>query len=236
MNIINPSKKSKIDLQLHQKLDAVLATRQGTSERSKAMSKLIFIIQNLPGIKRAAHQDYPLALNQTWEWINREIDKFQSSSNGSLEQDFVRWINGYLKWRIRDLYFPRGDANEIRSLSLLSDEIFDPGINHNYIQQLEQQIEYDYIYKQEREAMSTKIENWIILDPEEKLKNCFLKGNSQCNCQILACRTLLKSPPDKLTNISKETGVSYQTLISLWKRRCLHILKEQAMLFEHEHD
>ena len=214
MNIINPSQKSKIDLQLHQKLDAVLATRQGTPERSKAMSKLIRIIRNLPGIKRVVHQDYELALNQTWEWIYREIDKFQSSSNSSLEQDFVRWINGYLKWRIRDLYYPRGNTNEIHSLSL-SDEIFDPGTYLNYIQPFEQQTEYDYMYKQEREAMSMEIENWIMSDPEGKLKNCFLKDNRHCNCQMLACRMLLQSPPDNFRSISNENNVSYQTLFSL---------------------
>jgi hypothetical protein len=192
------------------------------------MSDLLRIVQHLPGIYRVSHQDYPLVLNQTWEWLNRGIDEFQmsypdqSESNKSLENALVRWINGYLKWRIRDLYFPRGKENDY--LDLLNDEIFNQSIN------------YDYIQQQEDNIISMKIENWIVSDPEKKLESCYIKNLSHCNCKELAYRLLIKSPPDNLSDISRDIDVSYQTLFSHWKRNCLCLLRDQAMVFGYERD
>src|SRR6476661_4034466 len=42
-----------------------------------AMHKLLLEIQQLPGLKKLDHQNYPAALNLTLEWVSREIAKFE---------------------------------------------------------------------------------------------------------------------------------------------------------------
>lgn len=37
--------------------------------------------------------------------MSRNVDEFRSSTD-SLEHDLVKWINGYLYWRIRDTALP----------------------------------------------------------------------------------------------------------------------------------
>jgi hypothetical protein len=203
--------------------------------RSKAFSALVRYLQHLPGIKKVDHQDYLLALNQTWEWLNREIDKFQRSNNGSLEQDLTRWINGYLKWRIRDLYFPQTTDPPILSLnasmtdtgetylSLLSENGF-LGVK---LSSLDQSVAN--IQQQETREIVDKIENWIATDPDQELQSSHLKNHPQCHCQFLSQRLLLQDPPDKLAKIARDLDISYQTLVSHWKRNCLELLKNKAL-------
>ena len=53
------------------------------------MSCLLRTVMCLPGIKKVNHQDYLLALNQTWEWMSRNLDEFQASTDsltGALER------------------------------------------------------------------------------------------------------------------------------------------------------
>ncbi|HAG84032.1 MAG TPA: hypothetical protein DCL61_23485, partial [Cyanobacteria bacterium UBA12227] len=62
-------------------------------------------IQHLPGLARSSHPDYLHALNRTYQWISQNIQNFQPRPP-SVQESLVTWINGYLYWRIRDLYAP----------------------------------------------------------------------------------------------------------------------------------
>jgi hypothetical protein len=239
MNSSNLPEPSEIEIQLRQKLAAVLAAPIQSAPRAKAMSQLLRIVMHLPGIKRVAHQDYLLALNQTWEWMSRNIDEFQSSTD-SLERDLVTWINGYLYWRIRDIY--HSVPNRQPTISL-DEEIFDNGetyldllsesgflaLNLNnfneYIQLLQQQ---------EYRKIATQIETWIQLDPERQLQSCYPRDRNHCHCQTLSYRIIVKDPPDSLTNIANDLNIPYQTLVAHWKRRCLPLLQTQAKSFGYE--
>ncbi len=228
------SSNLEIEIQLRQKLAAVLAAPIQSAVRAKAMSSLLLTVMQLPGIKKVNHQDYLLALNQTWEWMSRNIEEFRSSTD-SLERDLVKWINGYLYWRIHDIYHStRLDRQQHLSLheeifehgetylDLLSESGFaDLNLNNlnEHIQSLQQQ---------EHRKIAELIENWIQFDPEQKLVTCCLRSQNQCHCQILSYRMLVKDPPDSLTKIAKDLNIPYQTLVAHWKRRCLPLLQAQA--------
>jgi hypothetical protein len=241
MNIINPTiKDSETNSQLHKKLNVVLASPFKSAERARAMNRLICAVQCLPGIRKTSHQDYLLALNQTWDWMSRNIDKFQSSTD-SLENDLVKWINGHLSWRIQDLYYPPTNKQEPLSLdnqvfeegNSYLDFLSDDGIGFN----LSGLGEYvDILKQQEEQRIAVKIEEWIEFDPTQELKSCHPRGQKLCDCQLIAYRILMKDPPDSFTEIARNINVPYQTLIAHWKRKCLPILKTQAKKFGYECD
>jgi hypothetical protein len=230
--------ESQVCTKCEKLLATVLQSPPHSLIRSKAFSKLVQYLQHLPGIKKVDHQDYLLALNQTWEWLNREIDKFQCSNNGSLEQDLVRWINGYLKWRIRDLYFPQTTDPPTLSLNASmtdTDETYLSLLSENgffgmKLSLLDQDIAN--IQQQETREIVHKIENWIAIDPDQELQKSHLKNHPQCHCQFLSQRLLLQDPPDKLAKIARDLDISYQTLVSHWKRNCLELLRNKAINLE----
>jgi hypothetical protein len=210
-----------------------------SAARAKAMSCLLLTLMHLPGIKRVNHQDYLLALNQTWEWISRHIDEFRSSTD-SLEHDLVKWINGYLYWRIRDIYHSVPTRQQQISLD---EEIFDNG--ETYLDLLSESgflkldlhtltAHIQLLQQQENREIATQIEAWIESDPDLRLATCYPRDRSHCHCQILSHRIILKDPPDSLTDIAKDLDIPYQTLVSHWKRSCLPLLQTQAKVFGYE--
>ncbi len=229
----------EIEIQLRQQLDAVLTAPGQSAQRAKAMSRLLGMLRQLPGIARVNHQDYLLALNQTWEWMSRNIDDFQSSTD-SLESDLVKWINGYLYWRIRDIY--QSTSNRQQPMSL-DEEVFDRGETFLDllsetgtigvdINTLDEQIAV--LQQQADREVATQIESWIESDPDRKLQNCHPRDRAGCHCQILSCRIVIKDPPDSFTQIATELNIPYQTLVSHWKRSCLPILQTQARNFGYD--
>lgn len=235
--VLRMSNNDRIDFwesPLERLLAEVLASPPHSKARAKNLSRLIQFLQHLPEIKKVNHQDYSLALNQTWVWFSREVDKFKRSDTGSLENDLVKWINGYLKWRIYDLYFPQKSHPQEHSLDatipdsdttyldLLSEE----GFIETSLGSLDKYIEN--IQQLETQKLGREMEAWIADDPEDELKQCFPKNYPDCNCQILSEKLLLQDPPDSLTRIAQEAQIPYQTLVAHWKRSCLKLLQNKA--------
>ncbi|MEG4607583.1 hypothetical protein QUA86_20580 [Microcoleus sp. F6_B6] len=193
------------------------------------MNKLLLQIQQLPGVKKSAHPNYPAALNLTLEWVSREIANFEPRSP-SVSKSFVNWINGYLGWRIKDLYSPDKDApisldapiavdaGETTRLELLPDFT---------LSGLEGMIES--IQKETTQRIGLELELYIESDPEGKLKNSYPRSYPECNCQFLSKRRVLKEPPEKFQDLAKELNVKYTTLNSHWKRNCELLLQEKAL-------
>jgi hypothetical protein len=218
---------------LDRRLSALIAeVRQHPAPSKKwrtAMNKLLLQIQQLPGVKKSAHPNYPAALNLTLEWVSREIANFEPRSP-SVSKSFVNWINGYLGWRIKDLYSPDKDApisldapiavdaGETTRLELLPDFT---------LSGLEGMIES--IQKQTTQRIALELEHYIEQDPEGKLRNSYPRSNPECNCQFLSKRRVLKDPPDKFKDLEKELNVKYTTLYSHWKRNCELLLQEKAL-------
>ena len=193
-----------------------------------AMHKLLLEIQQLPGLKKLDHQNYPAALNLTLEWVSREIAKFEPRPP-SVSKSLVNWINGTLRRRIQDLYSPNQDApisldapiavnaGETTRLELLPDFT---------LSGLDGMIES--AQKETTQRIGLKLELYIEQDPEGKLRNSYPRSNPECNCQFLSKRRLLKDPPDKFQDLAKELNVRYTTLNSHWNRKCEPSLQEIA--------
>jgi hypothetical protein len=225
---------------LDRRLSALIAEiRQNPANSRKwrtAMHKLLWEIQQLPGLKKSSHPNYPEALNLTLEWVSREIDKFQPRQS-SVSKSLINWINGYLGWRIKDLYSPDKkaaisldapiavDAGETTRLELLSD--FTLGGLDGMIASVQ---------KETTLGIGIQLELYIEQDPEGKLKNSYPRSYPECNCQFLSLRRVLKEPPDKFQDLAKELNVKYTTLNSHWKRKCEPSLQEIARTLGYEQE
>ncbi|MEO0935651.1 MAG: hypothetical protein AAFY21_18515, partial [Cyanobacteria bacterium J06641_2] len=210
--------------------------KEGTPQRQKALNKLLIVVQHFPGIKKDGHQDYLEALNKTWEWFCRSIDKFDNSkvvASESLQISLTRWINGYLKWRIKDLYVsdsnyiisldqPIGndEGSKVTKLDILADSKGE-GVSLDLLD-----IKIAEIQKYEQKTWGERITKLIEQDTNNELKRRCIRNNAECNCQLLAQRLLLAKPSHKIADIARELNVSNQTIYSHWKKKCLPLLKE----------
>jgi hypothetical protein len=200
----------------------------GTPQKQMALNQLLILIEQLPGIYRSSHQDYAEAYNRTLEWVCKNIDRFESCSS-SIENDFVSWINGYLKWRIRDLYTPdrkfdfiniqRSDDSYLEAIENLPDPRFSLSL-------LDRQIAEMQAIEQQRQGEVVK--QYIEQDLERILTDCHLRKCPECHCQFLAMQLLLSDPPKKISDLSRELNLNNQTLYSHWRQKCLPLLQEIA--------
>ncbi|HEY9296587.1 MAG TPA: hypothetical protein VIQ31_09465 [Phormidium sp.] len=218
---------------LDRRLSALIAEVRHNPANSRkwrtAMNKLLLQIQQLPGVKKSNHPNYPEALNRTFEWVSREIAKFEPRPP-SVSKSLVNWINGTLRWRIQDLYSPNQDApisldapiaadiGKTTRLELLPDFT---------LSGLDGMIES--AQKETTQRIGLQLELYIEQDPEGKLKNSYPRSYPECNCQFLSKRRLLKDPPDKFQDLAKELNVRYTTLNSHWKRNCELLLQKKAI-------
>ncbi|MGB3514405.1 MAG: hypothetical protein WBA93_35375 [Microcoleaceae cyanobacterium] len=181
------------------------------------------------------------ALDQTWEWVSNHICDFQQEPHLLIKESLENWINGYLKWRIRDLYINQAkqhhnelsldtfmNNNSEKSLTLLeqmSDNSFNPptlsGIN-SYIEKRR---------NQNIQEIFERFERYVEEDPENILQNCHPRQYPDCNCQFLCQKLVFQHPPEKFANISKELKIKYDTLRSFWKRKCLPLLQKKLEEF-----
>jgi hypothetical protein len=217
-----------LDERLSTLITEIRQNPDNSRKRRTAMHKLLLEIQQLPGLKKSTHQDYPEALNGIFEWVSREIPKFEPRPP-SVSKSLVNWINGTLRRRIQDLYSPNPnapisldaplavDAGETTRLELLPDF---------RLSGLDGMIEN--AQKETPQRIGLELEHYIEQDPEGKLKNSYPRSYPECNCQFLSMRRVLKDPPDKFQKLAKELNVKYTTLNSHWKRKCEPSLQEIA--------
>jgi hypothetical protein len=230
----------ELSRQIETALWAVRSTMAQTLARAQAMDRLLYFLQQHPDIRQVRHQDYRLALNQTWEWLSRNIDEFRPTVKATTTNDLIKWINGHLYWRIHDIYHPTGRDDHHLSLDnivmedgqtyldLLSENRwFVPSFSSlsHHIADLQ---------RQQQQSVADQIEAWIAADPERLLQSCYPRTQPHCHCQELANRLLLKDPPDSLKAIAESLEVPYQTLVAHWKRKCLPLLQQQAQEFGYE--
>lgn len=229
-----------VDEQLRDLIDEVCRYKDPSPERQKALNRLLMVIQQLPAIYKSSHQDYPQALNLTWEWVSRTIHTFEPRSS-SLQQSLVTWINGYLKWRIRDLYAPDNQYSISLDQSISNDE----GNQTTLLEQLPDrqfttpsldllEIKIVQIQEAERQRLGQQVRQYIQQDKEKKLTGCHPRKHPECNCQLLAMRLLLQKPPQRIADVAREFNVNNQTLYSHWKNNCLPLLQEIGRHFGYQ--
>lgn len=216
-----------VEEQLRELINQLRQCDYSSLERQKLLNRLLSLISKLPGIYRSSHQDYPEAYNRTLEWVAKNIEHFEARSSYSIIQSFVVWINGYLRWRILDLYtaeqnykskrvyeFPESQSDR---LSQMSDPKYSLNLLDRKIAQLQEL---------QRQRQGNRVKDYIEADPDEKLRNCHPKKCSACHCQFLAKKLLLTEPPAKISEIAREFDTNNQTLYSHWKQKCLPLLRE----------
>ncbi|MFL9453221.1 MULTISPECIES: hypothetical protein [Nostocales] len=224
--------KIAVDEQLQNLIHEVCRHADLSAERQKALNRLLVQLQQLPGIYKSVHQDYPQALNDTWQWVGRSICDFQPRRS-SVQQSLVSWINGYLKWRIVDLYakdnqyvtsldkpIRNDDGDQIALLDFLPD----PQFTSLSLDLLD--IKILQLQEGERQDLGQKIKAQIIQDTQGTLCASHPRKHPECHCQLLAKRLLLQEPPEKISDIAREFDINNQTLYSHWKQKCLPLLAE----------
>jgi hypothetical protein len=220
-----------MDEQLQDLIRQISRFEAGSPQGQKALNRLLILIQQLPGLYRSSHPDYPEAFNRTLEWVSQNLKSFVPRSP-SVEKSLVIWINGYLRWRVRDLY-ASDRLYESLDRPLSNDEAESSTLGEQLTTTTLSLVELKIAELQEgkRQSQGRAIEKYIREDPEEQLANSHPKKYPKCNCQLLAIELLLEEPPNKISHISRELNISNQTLYSHWKKKCLPILQEIARSF-----
>ncbi|WP_414565041.1 MULTISPECIES: hypothetical protein [unclassified Anabaena] len=237
---------------LRQLIAAACQHPDGTKEWRKAMNRLLIVIQGLPEFRKYSGLDCPDyfldALNQTWEWLSRNIRNFQPRTS-SIRTDLMKWLNTYLYWRLKDLKTPSSLTGKIKYLSLdetISDsdsveiatwlervsqegQLLGTPSNPRVLSGLEIYLEQQQ--QQSEQNIVTSLALYIEQDPDKQLRNCYPRQHPECNCQLLSQRLLFifKNPPDKLADIAHERKINYQTLVSHWKLKGIPLLQSIAI-------
>jgi hypothetical protein len=221
--------------------------------RQKALSRLLLHIQRSPGLWRDPHQDYAYALNRTLEWACQNICTFEPAGH-SVQESLIRWVNGYLKWRVHDLKGnkPLGSnddrtGQDYRAILKLGfavpielDKVISEGqgsqtsqgsltadpksFNTTLLDQLIEQSQQQY-----RQQISEQIRAYLKTDPHEVLRACHPRRNADCHCQELVLRMHLSSPGETLRAIAKQFGVNEQALYSHWRYKCIPLMQLVAL-------
>lgn len=223
-----------MDKQLSKLLQEVCQHPQGSKQWRRAMHLLLIKLQTLPGLLKSSHPDYLEALNRTWEKVSRDICSEFKTGSESLEKSLVTWINGYLYWRIRDLYTCKSaklfslDAKiyQLQKSTTLIEQVEDTEFKTYTLQGLDGYIEQ--LQSQETERLATKILNYIEKDPQKLLKNCYARAYSNCNCQLISQKRYLTKPPNTFAEIAQELNIPHRKLMNHWYGRCMPLLQQIA--------
>ncbi|NJL79134.1 MAG: hypothetical protein HC836_14410 [Richelia sp. RM2_1_2] len=221
-----------MDEQLKQLIESIRKHPDGSRERRKAMQRLLIKLQQLPGLLKSSHPGYPDALNKTWEWVSQNICTTFEQRTPSIKDSLLKWINGYLKWRIQDLYYQQTweyisldvPVGNDETRTTLVDYLSETGLNIPRLSGLDGYIEN--LQQQKQERLGLAIEAYIIKDPKKRLQNCYPRTNSECDCHLLSQRRFLKEPPDTFEEIARELNMKREQVTNHWYGRCKPLLQE----------
>jgi hypothetical protein len=222
---------SVMSIKISKLLQQVSQHPQGSEQRRRAMHRLLIEIYHLPGLLKSSHPDYLDALNQTWEKVSRDICcEFQPRSK-SLEKSLVSWINGYLYWRIKDLYSHNSAlisldapiAENDRQITLI-ELLAETGLNTPRLSGLDCYIEQ--LQEQENQCLSQRIVDYIHQDPQNQLKNCYPRAYPNCHCQLLSQKRLLLEPAETFEDIAEELNIPLKQVTNHWYGRCKPLLQK----------
>lgn len=203
------SDRTRQDEQLCQLILTICSQPRDSLQRRKSMERLLLKVQRLPKLSKSFHPDALEAVNKTWEWLDNNLHNFHPRSS-PIRDSLVSWINGYLRYRIRDLYAAK--PKNMVSLDVIEcRQFYHPclGSLEAYIEQLE---------AEENQSLARNIAQYINRDPDAKLRKCYPKNRPDCNCQIIVQRLFLQQSPEKLSAIARQLNINTQTIHSFWRR------------------
>ncbi|MBW4467730.1 MAG: hypothetical protein KME07_20070 [Pegethrix bostrychoides GSE-TBD4-15B] len=203
-------------------LDQVNQRSELRLQRERCLSKLLMQIQQSPRLLRNRHPDYYDALDRTLLWVAKKIEGFEPDKPPPTQsEDFMKWVNRYLSWRITELY--RSDGRN----DIAKSNIPDPTPSLSSLDKLIKDLQAKQLKRTGQE-----IRTYIEQDPEGILGSCHLRQNSAYNCQVLAVRIHLQEPPATVRAVAAEFGVREQALYTHWRTKCQPLLRLIALRFD----
>jgi hypothetical protein len=218
--------ENQLDTELIRLFETICQSPVNSPEKVKALNRFIILCQKSLSLIKDKHPDYPEALNKTWKWVSENLNKFQPSSP-SFSHSLQRWINGYLYWRIKDLYTSVSDWEEFSERDFVAPTL----IGLDALEKSEEEKQLNLVLEE--------IRRYVESDPDCILRNFHPRGHPECNCQLLIKRLLLQNPPDTLADIAKEFDINYQNVNTRWqhtkRQNCRQMLKEIAHKIAKKH-
>ncbi len=195
-------------------------------------------IQQSPKLLRRKHPDYYDALSQTVIWVIKKIEGFKPESPPPTNsEEFIWWVNGYLAWRINDLYRPDMEYLPKRFKPVRLNEATENGNEKSEsiadpkgLTALDDLIREQQQNRQQR--IGQQIRDYIEQDPQGILTSCHPRKHPECNAQVLTIRVQLNEPPQTIRAIAVELGIPEQTIYTHWRTKCQPRLRLIALRFD----
>ena len=183
----------------------------GSSQRQKKLTQIIRLINNKLWKENTAY--YEDALQETWVYFCQNICEGKTAKPYDSEKaSVITWLNNYLKWRLKDGYINTEKQNK-QTAPVRVDE------NNKIIDPVD-----SLPAKPNVPTILEEIENWVLQDPDNKLRQTYLDNHPQINCQLLILKRLPCPTPWK--TLAEQYGISAGTLSSFYQRKCKPLLRE----------
>jgi len=248
------------DEKLREILITLRGTHAGSPQHQQAQNQLIKFLTQFPDVKKnpdtridceAVMQEAYLGLLKTIKGFFLTID-LDNTPAPEVRVRLIKRFNRIVKNKEFDEYRKQGKQPFSLDNPLSEDEGNDTYLDfvtyEGFIDENSQPSNLppdDFV-----QSIGSNLWQYINADPEGKLQNCYPKekidkecqGNQpenmrprpDVNCQVIAQRLHLKEPPDKLSKIAEDLGISDQTLYSHWKRSGLPLLRQIARNFGYQ--
>jgi hypothetical protein len=216
------------------------------------MSRLLLYIQQSSDLNRDGHQDYATALNKTLRWVWDNLEAFDPGDR-AVSDALICWVNGHLKWRIKDLKLPQSfgteddrtdrDYRAIRKNGLKPLELDKPLADDQGNQTSQSMTVADprqgeaslldgwieRLQQERRHRMGQEIYQYMETDPDGLLQGCSPRNSVDCHCGELTRRIHLSIPAETVRDIANAFSLSEQTLYTHWRTKCLPLLQIIAL-------
>lgn len=199
------------DEQLRELIFQICSLPRGNEQRRKLLDRLLRQLQYLPRLLKSSHPDYTEAVDRTWEWLDKNLHKF-NPQNSPLQDSLTTWINGNLRYRIKDLYTKK-TISMLYIDTVEESEFYIPSLS-SLDAYIDEQLE-----RKQNQRLARDIARYIDRDPEQKLRNCHPQNRPDCNSQIIAQRLFLWESPENLSAIGRKLNIKTQTIHSFWQRK-----------------
>lgn len=183
----------------------------GHKKRQKILTQIIRLVNHKLWRENTAY--YEDALQETWIYFCQNIcEQNTAKQYDPNKASIITWLNNYLKWRLKDSYIKIEKQKKYRASVRVdkNNRIIDPVDN--------------LPAQPDTVAILQEIEEWVIKDPEYKLRYTSLTRHPQITCQLLIQKRLPPETPWK--NLAEEYGISAGTLSSFYQRKCKPLLRE----------
>ena len=183
----------------------------GSSQRQKKLTQIIRLVNNKLWKENTVY--YEDALQETWVYFCQNICEGKTAKPYDSEKaSVITWLNNYLKWRLKDGYINTEKQRKLTA-PVRVDE------NNRIIDPVD-----SLPAKPNVPTILEEIENWVLQDPDNKLRQTYLDNYPQITCQLLILKRLPPEIPWK--TLAEQYGISAGTLSSFYQRKCKPLLRE----------